>query len=68
LYKKVGGKIIKGLVKRRNAGKKIFLTGASILPSSSPPEYESKEDVISNIRIAVFTFYMVTILEKAKNN
>ena len=46
MYKKVSGKILKGQVRRRNAGKKIFLTGASIIPSSSPPKCESKEDVI----------------------
>ena len=42
MYKKVGGKILKGQVRRRNDGNKIFLKGASIIPYSSPPKCESK--------------------------
>ena len=69
LYNKAGGKTLNGLVRRRNAEKKLFLTGASVPPPSSPPKYESKkEDVISNIPIGDFTLHMDTILEKTKNN
>ena len=68
LYNKSGKKVLKGLVRRRKAEQKLFLTGCCSLPPSSPLYQPKKIDYIANIPIGEFTLHMDTILEKTANN
>ena len=68
-YNKSKGKVLKGLVRRRQAEKDLFLKQASSLIPYSPEYYPPKViDPIMNIPIGEFTLHMDTILEKTKQD
>ena len=68
LYNKSGGKVLKGLVRRRKAEQKLFLSGETGPLPTPPPNYQPKKiDNISSTNIGDFTLHMDTILEKTKD-
>ena len=62
-YKRSKGKILKGLLRRREEERKLFLTGTITNPQPVKKYEPKKDDSISNIPIGEFTFHMETILE-----
>ena len=68
-YNKSKGKVLRGLTRRRQAEKKLFLSGGTALSPLTPQYYPPKIiDPIMNTPIGDFTLHMDTILEKTKND
>ena len=66
LYKYSGGKILRGLIRRREAEKRLFLNGDISLPNP-PPSYSPKNvDNILSTNIGDFILHSNTKLEKTK--
>jgi len=62
-YNKSKGKYLRGLARRREAERKLFLSGDLGIPHA-PEKYEQKKvDPSSNIPIGEFTLHMDSILE-----
>ena len=67
-YRCSGGKVLKGLVRRRKAEQALFLSG-SVTLKRPPISYQPKKiDIISSTPIGEFTLHSSTILEKTGNN
>ena len=66
-YNKSGGKVLNGLIRRREAEKKLFLTGEFTSPTLPPSYQPTKTGNILKTEIGHFTFHMDTILEKTKD-
>ena len=66
LYKYSGGKVLKGLIKRREAEKKLFLTGDISIPKAPPSYPPKKVDNILSTPIGDFILHADTILGKTK--
>ena len=68
-YNKSKGKVLRGLVRRRQAERNLFLSKEIISSPYSPKHYSPKKiDPILNIPIGEFTLHMDTILEKTKHD
>jgi GH24 family phage-related lysozyme (muramidase) len=66
LYKYSGGKILRGLIRRREAEKRLFLNGDISIPNP-PPSYSPKNvDNILSTDIGDFILHSNTKLEKTK--
>ena len=60
---------MRGLVRRRQAERNLFLSKEIISSPNSPKHYPPKKiDPIINIPIGEFTLHMDTILEKTKHD